>query len=533
MRFAAIHTGPLLQWQATSIRRLLAQPGATLAQRREISAPKVSRGALSALGYPGRGTLLDESQMNDEPPAQASDGGLDFCIAFDARAAASAPQSRLGTWLFDVDGAESAPGLNAFCEGRDVVEARLLQIDSAGTITCLRAGALGVNRFSLTLTIDTLLDELSRWPADALREIEAGLEHGGSVPPPATGREPDFPTLAGAVIGLGMCRAAAILEKRFYTYSWNIGVVDATPAEIARASALPPVTWCDAGRTRFLADPFGVIIGGMPSAYCEEIDPATTRGVILRLELVDGELKPAARMLDESYHLSYPYVFEHEGAWYGIPESGQNNEVTLYRLENSGRAWRKHAVLLSGVRAVDSSVFVHNGKFWLLCGVNDDGPNHKLYVYHADALLGPWRPHVRNPVKVDIRSARPAGAPFMLDGALHRPAQDCTRKYGRRVSILRMTAIDERKYEEQLVAVIEPQRGRYARGLHTLSAVGAQTLIDGLHRDFSLRAAGYRTVRSFRRLFGRRTKVEAKPSPDKDERGTSGEQMSDSAALKK
>jgi hypothetical protein len=58
-------------------------------------------------------------------------------------------------------------------------------------------------------------------------------------------------------------------------------------------------------------------------------------------------------------------------------------------------------------------------------------------------------------------------------------------------------------------------------------------LIDGLHRDFSLRAAGYRTVRSFRRLFGRRTKVEAKPSPDKDERGTSGEQMSDSAALKK
>jgi hypothetical protein len=134
-------------------------------------------------------------------------------------------------------------------------------------------------------------------------------------------------------------------------------------------------------------------------------------------------------------------------------------------------------------------------------------------------------------VKIDIRSARPAGAPFMLDGSLHRPAQDCTRKYGRRVSIVRVTAIDERAYQEELVAVIEPHRGRYSRGLHTLSAMGASTLIDGLHRDFSLRAAGYRTVRSFRRIFGERTNVEMKTSPDKDERGTNGEQTPDTVAF--
>jgi hypothetical protein len=505
MRFAAIHSGPLLQWHANSMRRLLARPGATLTHRRELAAPKTSRGALSLLGYPARGALLSESPMHDVPPVQRSVGDLDFCIAFDARAAASAPRSRLGTWVFDVDGSEKAPGLNAFCAGRDVVEARLLQIDGAGSATSLRTGALGVNRFSFVQTVDGLLEELSRWPAEALHDIEAGLENGGPAPPPAGIREPTFLTLAGAVIGLGMCRAAAILEKRFYTYSWNIGVVNATPAQIARASSLPPVAWCDAGRNRFLADPFGAIIDGVPSAYCEEIDPTTTLGVILRLELSDGELKPAERMLEKSYHVSYPYVLEHEHEWYAIPESGENNEVSLYRLEDSGRIWRKHAVLISGLRAVDSTVFVHNGKFWLLCGVNDDAPNYRLLLYHADALLGPWRPHARNPVKVDIRSARPAGAPFMLDGALHRPAQDCTRKYGRRVSILRITAIDERNYEEELVAVIEPHRGRYSRGLHTLSSIGDSTLIDGLHRDFSLRAAAYRTIRSFRRLFGVRS----------------------------
>jgi hypothetical protein len=518
MRFAAIHSGPLLQWHAITIRRLLAQSSATLAQRSELPARNVSRSALSALGYPTRGALLCESSMNDVPQVQQSDDALDFCIAFDARAAASAPQSRLGTWVFDVDRSENAPGLNAFCEGRDVVEARLLQIDRDGAATCLRAGALGVNRFSFVFTVDSVLDELSRWPALALREIEDGLAHGGPAPMPAAVREPSMPALIGAIAALGTSKAAAILEKRFYTYSWNIGVVNATPAQIAREGALPPVTWCDAGRHRFFADPFGAIIEGVPSVYCEEIDPSTTRGVILRLDLVDGELKPAKRMLDESYHLSYPFVFEHERVWYGIPESGQNNEVALYRLESSGRAWTKIAVLIPGLRAVDSTIFLHNDKFWLLCGVNDDGPNHKLRVYYADTLLGPWRPHARNPVKIDIRSSRPAGAAFIVDGALHRPAQDCTRKYGRRVSILRVNAIDERTYQEELVAVIEPHRGRYARGLHTLSAMGERTLIDGLHRDFSLRAAGYRTVRSFRRFFGRRTKVETKTRSDKDER---------------
>ncbi|HEY7982441.1 MAG TPA: hypothetical protein VID19_13290 [Candidatus Eremiobacteraceae bacterium] len=511
MRFAAIHSGPLLKWHATAIGKLLERPGTALAQRSELAALRSSRSTLAMLGYRSHGAMLDDCTVNDVPSARVPDGDLDFCIAFDSCAAAAAPPSRMGTWVFAVDGAENAPGLNAFCEQRDAVEARLLQIDSAGVVTCLCAGALGVNRFSLALTIDGLLEELSRWPAAALRDIEAGLMEIVPASPPAAAREPTMPVVARAVVALGLCRAAAIMEKRFYTFSWNIGIIAATPAQIVRAPVLPPVAWCEAGRRRFFADPFGAIIDGVHSAYCEEMNPSTNRGVILRLELVDGELQPTGRVLDESYHLSYPYVFEHESAWYAIPESGQNEEVALYRLENTGRAWRKQSVLIPGLRAVDSTVFSHAGKYWLLCGVNDDGPNHKLFVYYADALTGPWQPHLRNPVKVDIRSARPAGAPFLLDGVLHRPAQDCTRKYGRRVSIVRVNAIDERRYEEETIAVIEPPRGRYARGLHTLSAIGASTLIDGLHRDFSLRAAGRRTLRSFRRFFGARNERESSP----------------------
>lgn len=448
--------------------------------------------------------MIGESEVNASPLVTIGEGTPDFCLAFDARAAAEAPRSRLGTWFFDFDGAESAPGLNAFCERRDIVEARLLQIDGTGTISTLRAGFLGVDRFSLGMTVNELLDEVSDWPAAAVRESEMGLAHPDASAPPTTPREPSFGRWCVAILRYWFGRAIAIVEKRFFTYSWNIGVVKATPAQIARSSALPPVTWCEVGHRRFFADPFGAAIGGVPTAFGEEIDPTTSRGSIVRFNVVDDSLVPAERVLDESYHVSYPYVFEHDHVWYAIPESCQNGEVALYRLADAGRDWRKCAVLLPGLRAVDSSVFMHNGKFWLLCGIFGDGPNHRLHVYYADSLTGPWQPHPRNPVKIDIRSARPAGAPFLLDGVLHRPAQDCTRKYGRRLSILRVTAIDERRYEEETVGIIEPPVGMYSRGLHTLSAMGDSTLIDGLRRDFSLRAAAWRTIRTIRRLFAAR-----------------------------
>ena len=501
MRFAAIHSGPFLRWHAVAIRRLLELPDTMLVERRQCAAVRRSGTLLALLGFPARGSMIDESDVNAVPVASGEAGTPDFWLAFDARAAAAAPRSRLGTWCFDFDGAQTAPGLNAFCEGRDVVEARLLQLDGAGAIATLRLGFLGVDRFSLVRTVEDLLNEASSWPAVAVREFAMGIDHAGAASPPAAPREPSAGRSMIAVIGRWYRRAAAIVEKRFFTYSWNIGLVKATPAQIARASALPAVAWCEAGRRRFFADPFGAEVEGVTAAFGEEIDPTTSRGSIVRFDVVDDALVPAERVLDESYHVSYPYVFEHEHIWYAIPESCQNGEVALYRLAEAGRAWRKCAVLIPGLRAVDSTVFMRDGKFWLLCGIFGDGPNHRLYVYHADLLTGPWRPHPRNPVKIDIRSSRPAGAPFLLDGALHRPAQDCTRKYGRRISIVRVNVIDELRYEEETVGVIEPPRGAYRRGVHTLSAMGDATLIDGLRRDFSLRAAAWRTIRATRRLF--------------------------------
>ena len=67
--------------------------------------------------------------------------------------------------------------------------------------------------------------------------------------------------------------------------------------------------------------------------------------------------------------------------------------------------------MIDGLPIVDPTLFKHEGRYWLLFTLQDDGAwgNQKLYAYHAPALDAPWVPHALNPVKCDIGATRPAG----------------------------------------------------------------------------------------------------------------------------
>ncbi|MFP3900239.1 MAG: hypothetical protein ACLFXM_05250, partial [Acidimicrobiia bacterium] len=106
-------------------------------------------------------------------------------------------------------------------------------------------------------------------------------------------------------------------------------------------------------------------------------------------------------------------------------------------------------------------------------------PDADLHVWHAADLVGPWSPHRRNPVKMDVRSARPAGTPFVVDGVLHRPAMDNSRTYGGRVVINRVVELTPDTFEERPAAVVPPFPGPFGRGIHTLAAAGPVTIVDG------------------------------------------------------
>jgi hypothetical protein len=106
--------------------------------------------------------------------------------------------------------------------------------------------------------------------------------------------------------------------------------------------------------------------------------------------------------------------------------------------------------------------------------------DEELHLFHAEELLGTWRPHARNPVKFDARCSRPAGHLFRRGGSLYRPSQICVPRYGAGLAIHRVTRLTPQAYVERQVERILPAQGLL--GLHTVNCAGDLTVIDAFTR---------------------------------------------------
>jgi hypothetical protein len=239
---------------------------------------------------------------------------------------------------------------------------------------------------------------------------------------------------------------------------------------------------------RFWGDPFPVQHQGAEWIFFEEYRFDDRRGTICAIQVDPRTGRPvgtAVPALSQPHHLSYPHVFEWEGALFMVPESAQARTVDLYRCVRFPDGWRHEATLLRSVRAVDPTIHFEAGKWWLFANVGAEEAAHchdELFLFHAPAPTGPWTPHRGNPVVSDARCARPAGRLFRWGGNLYRPAQDCSGHYGFGVKIQRVLRLDEEAYVETTDAQMLPEWHPGLLGTHTLNRGPGITAIDGLRR---------------------------------------------------
>jgi len=275
---------------------------------------------------------------------------------------------------------------------------------------------------------------------------------------------------------------------------WRVGLVEAPIADVARGGFSPktPVHWLpEEGRLKFLADPFGVWHDGRLHLFVEAYDYRTRHGVIELIEL-GADFSPIARsvVLREPWHLSYPQVFEADGAYWMLPEAYRSGALTLYRAAEFPRVWEPVARLALDTPAIDATPFRHDGLWWL--AYSPKGPQRwkqgRLHLAFAERLTGPWRIHPGNPVRNDLASSRPGGTAWIEHGLPRLPMQDCTRTYGGGLRPLTIVRLDTGRFEAEAGPPLElpPSVGAYAHGLHTLSACGPVTLFDVKRIDRSL-----------------------------------------------
>jgi hypothetical protein len=417
-----------------------------------------------------------------------ADWNLDFILSLGPN---SVPMSfgratRHGVWCFqhETEG-ELLPFFREVYDGEHATEVALLALAGpAGDAAILEQGFFRTEKLSYVKSRDRILDGITEWPARACRRL---ARNSGDLAllrsaerPEKPNFHPQFLRFCGRIIRRNL---EAARQRVFLHSQWNIGVIPVPVETLLRSEKYSEenIEWFPrTNRKRLVADPFGVMRDGTLHVLCEYF-PYRSRGEIRTLDYSPaGFTTQPERAIELPVHMSYPFLLEEAGEIYCIPETCSAHEVALFRAVEFPRKWSKVAVLLEHFAGVDPTVFRYDGRWWLMCTEKGPDEDLNLWVWHASDLLGPWKPHEGNPVKSDVRNARPGGAPFVHEGVLYRPAQDCSKTYGWRIAIQRVKTLTPSEFAEESVTILEASANSpFPLGRHTLTPVGGVVLIDG------------------------------------------------------
>jgi hypothetical protein len=275
-----------------------------------------------------------------------------------------------------------------------------------------------------------------------------------------------------------------------YEDYWALGIVNQPASSLLNPSRQPVPLWIEPPPGRFFADPFAIEDNGQYYLFCEEWDYSLARGRISLMESTDLRSFNSPRpVIEQPFHLSYPFIFQYDAEWYCLPEQHQANKVTLYRAKRFPYFWVEDETVLPGFPGIDPTVFFKDGLWWMFIGRLTEHwrePADSVHLFYAEVLKGPWRPHPMNPVVERPSRARSAGRVFDLDGRLIRPVQDSTRTYGGGLLFFDITTISPTEYaERQIGAWQNCDTWPYDQGLHHFELIGDKVIIDAKTRRLS------------------------------------------------
>jgi hypothetical protein len=298
------------------------------------------------------------------------------------------------------------------------------------------------------------------------------------------------------------------MSNRFARDEWNLGIVDQTVQDIVRHGIQRPIVWFPGSSWRIFADPFCTIRpDGSILIVAERLNHWICKGEIWGAVVHSGDdpskvrFKPFATGGFACAHLSYPFFIQDGSTQYVTMESYEAGALYLWRRD--GQQWRYERTLLERP-AIDATIYRGDRYWWLFCTFADDGADERLHLFYSESLLGDWISHPMNPVKSDRANARPAGALFLVDGKLIRPAQDSSVTYGGKLVLNHVLALSTEVFKEVPCRTITPQSEYYTDGIHTIAGAGTYTVIDGKHWHHGLGSIASRITAKAFKIYRRR-----------------------------
>ena len=233
----------------------------------------------------------------------------------------------------------------------------------------------------------------------------------------------------------------------------------------------------------FNADPFVIEKNNKNYCFLECYNYTEKKAKINVYELFEDRYEFIGTALEENFHLSFPFLFEHNSEVYMVPESGKNRDIRLYKCHNFPLDWRLEKVLIENIDAADTMLFQKNNKWWLMTNEDPMGLNNHNYqmnlYYSEDLLDGDWVSHKKNPIILDSRKGRNAG--LLFDGHdIFRVSQSFGfyKKYGEYFSLNKIESIDSNNYLETTLSHHKKFFSKSLIGSHHLHSNNIFTVFD-------------------------------------------------------
>lgn len=226
----------------------------------------------------------------------------------------------------------------------------------------------------------------------------------------------------------------------------------------------------------YFADPFLINYQGREICFVEEYSHQTKKGIISAVEIHPDSTKYLGKVIEEDFHLSFPYIFKFKENLFMLPETAQKKEIRLYKCIDFPLKWSFEKTLITNIDAADSMIIRLENE-WVLftnvCGSNIGDHCSELHVYFSsdkDPTSSKWVKHNNNPVVFDSLRSRNAG--LVLDkGKILRVSQIHGKStYGKGVNINIIKNITSEKFEEEIILTYTGKNFKNSKGIHHISA---------------------------------------------------------------
>ncbi len=239
-------------------------------------------------------------------------------------------------------------------------------------------------------------------------------------------------------------------------------------------------------KDRYFADPFVISKNNKKFIFVEDFSFKNNKGSISVIEIDENDRKKIyEKIIEENFHLAFPFVFFYENNLYMVPETAEANSIRLYKCSVFPHKWEYCYDLISKINCADTIIFKRDNYYYLLTSTsyyNDF--SSKLEIYFADnPISNLWKPCKLNPIFFDIKNGRNGGLIYK-NNEIFRVAQTYgindlgDNQYGRKFSINKIMQLNQDKFEEKNILNIKPDFKKNLLGTHHMNSADNFTVFD-------------------------------------------------------